>query len=47
MKYHYMLQHFINLENVIPSKKKIVTKDHIFGDSIYMKHKIGKPIEII
>lgn len=46
-KYHYMLKHHINLENIIPSKMKIVTRDFIFGDCIYMKHKLGKPTEIV
>lgn len=46
-KYYYMLQHHINLENIIPSKMKIVTRDFIFSDCIYMKHKIGKPTEIV
>jgi hypothetical protein len=42
MKYHYMLQHCI--ENIIPREKRMVTKDQLFNDSIYMKHKVGKPI---
>lgn len=40
MQYHYMLQYCV--DNIIPRKKKTVTKDHLFNDSIYMKHKNRK-----